>query len=152
VQNNRVDEARSSLEYLREDSFSNEEIEAELAQIRSSVAAYQAISNPWTALFTRRDLFERLWRASLLQFMAQMCGATAMKYYLPTLFKKLGVGYPMNVLVGGVESTLKIGCTIIEMLVIDRFGRRVTMITGCAVMFVAMLVCDSHSVSTITDS
>jgi MFS family permease len=91
-------------------------------------------------LFTRPSLFQRLWRAALLQFMAQMCGATAIKYYLPTLFQKLSLGYHLSLLISGVESTLKIGCTIIEMLIIDRFGRRVTMITGCAVMTLAMLV------------
>lgn len=63
-----------------------------------------------------------------------------MKYYLPTLFRKLGLGYQLSLLVGGIESTLKIACTIIEMLVIDRFGRRATMITGCTVMSIAMLV------------
>jgi MFS family permease len=72
--------------------------------------------------------------------MAQMCGATAMKYYLPTLFNKLGLNHRLSLLIGGVESTLKIGCTIIEMLVIDKFGRRATIIAGCTVMTFAMLV------------
>lgn len=105
----------------------------------------------WTTLFTRRSLFQRLWRAALLQFMAQMCGATAIKYYLPTLFQKLSLGYHLSLLISGVESTLKIGCTIIEMLIIDRFGRRKTMITGCIVMTVAMLVrcCRSEALLTV---
>lgn len=72
--------------------------------------------------------------------MAQMCGATAMKYYLPTLFKALGLGRRLSLLAGGIESTLKIGCTILEMLIIDRVGRRVTLGAGAAVMAFAMLV------------
>lgn len=63
-----------------------------------------------------------------------------MKYYLPTLFTTLGLGHQLSLLVGGIESTLKIGCTIIEMHLIDRFGRRITLLTGCIVMSIAMLV------------
>lgn len=33
------------------------------------------------------------------------------------------------------------GCTIIEMQLIDRFERRITLLTGCIVMSIAMLVC-----------
>jgi hypothetical protein len=72
--------------------------------------------------------------------MAQMCGATAMKYYLPTLFKALGLGTRLSLLAGGIESTLKIGCTIIEMFVIDTLGRRFTISAGAAIMALGMLV------------
>jgi len=140
VKTDRIERARASLNYLREGSFSPSEIEAELADIRTNIEEHNASGNTWTALFTHRDLFQRLWRASLLQFMAQMGGATAMKYYLPALFRELGLGYQLSLMVGGIESTLKIGCTIFEMLVIDRFGRRATMITGCTVMSFAMLI------------
>ena len=44
-------------------------------------------------------------------------------------------------MVGGIESTLKIGCTVIDMLIIDRVGRRLTLIVGCLVMSLALLVC-----------
>jgi len=70
----------------------------------------------------------------------QMCGATAMKYYLPTLFAKLGIEHRLTLLISGIESTLKIGCTIIEMFLIDKFGRRITLLFGCTVMTFAMLI------------
>jgi MFS family permease len=92
------------------------------------------------SLFTDRSLFARLWRAALLQFMAQMCGATAMKYYLPTLFRALGLSTRISLLAGGIESTLKIGLTILNMFIIDRVGRRWTLVVGAGVMAFAMLV------------
>jgi Na+/melibiose symporter-like transporter len=137
----RHEEASKSLHYFRVDSFTEEEISDEFKEIEDSVAVQPSLRTRYTELFTRRDLFQRLWRAALLQFMAQMCGATAIKYYLPTLFKKLGLGYRLSLLVSGIESTLKIGCTIIEMLIIDKFGRRNTLLFGCIVMAIAMLVC-----------
>jgi hypothetical protein len=140
VQNDKPDQARKSLEFYRAGSHTQQEIDTELADIQTDVDESRASGDTWMTLFRRRSLFERLWRAALLQFMAQMCGATAIKYYLPTLFQKLSLGYHLSLLISGVESTLKIGCTIIEMLIIDRFGRRWTMITGCIVMTLAMLV------------
>ncbi len=106
----------------------------------ADVVAFRASGLGWTSLFVEPSLRSRLWRAALLQFMAQMCGATAMKYYLPTLFRVLGLGTRLSLLAGGIESTLKIGCTIIEMLIIDRVGRRITMTAGAVVMSVAMLI------------
>ena len=94
----------------------------------------------WKVLFTDRDLFARLWRVALLQFMAQMCGATAIKYYLPTLFIQLGLSTELSLLASGIESTLKIGCTIMEMLLVDRLGRRGTLILGAVTMSIALLV------------
>lgn len=64
-----------------------------------------------------------------------------MKYYLPSIFASLGIEHRITLLIGGIESTLKIGCTIIEMLIIDRVGRRTTLVIGCVVMGVALLVC-----------
>jgi MFS family permease len=145
VEKNQIDRARKSLYYVREGSFSEAEIEAELEHIISTVEAEKAIGTPWTALFTRPNLFQRLWRAALLQFMAQMCGATAIKYYLPGLFQTLSLGHQLSLMISGIESTLKIGCTIIEMFIIDRFGRRVTIMAGCAVMAVSMLVSFSEN-------
>ena len=51
-----------------------------------------------------------------------------MKYYLPTLFRALGLSPRLSLLAGGIESTLKIGCTVVEMLIIDKAGRRLTLV------------------------
>lgn len=72
--------------------------------------------------------------------MAQMCGATAIKYYLPTVFLALGVSKDFSLMISGIESTLKIGCTIIEMLIVDRVGRRGTLLFGSALMSLSMLI------------
>jgi len=140
VVKNKLGQAQSTLHYLRDGSYSTDETEHELAEIKENVEAHKSSGETWIALFTRRHLFSRLWRAALLQFLAQMCGATAMKYYLPTLFTKLGLSHQMSLMTGGIESTLKIPCTVLEMIVIDRAGRKTTLILGSAIMSLAMLV------------
>ncbi|MCJ1384734.1 hypothetical protein MMC17_007852 [Xylographa soralifera] len=72
--------------------------------------------------------------------MAQMCGSTAMKYYLPTNFIALGLGKEMSLLASGIESSLKVGCTVIEMMLIDRAGRKTTLVLGSTIMAVALLI------------
>lgn len=94
----------------------------------------------WKSLFTEPPLFARLWRASLLHFLAQLCGAAAMKYYLPTLLKALGLSTRIALMAGAIEMTLKIGCSVVEMLIIDRLGRRLSLSIGCAAMALGMLV------------
>lgn len=141
VEHGRPDEALKALQFYREGSFTPSQIQSELADIKRNVSAYQAIGlKKWTSLFTNPSLFSRLWRAALLHFMAQMCGATAMKYYLPELFRVLGLSPRVSLLAGGIESTLKIGCTVLEMFVIDKVGRRVTLAVGAGIMAFALLV------------
>jgi hypothetical protein len=126
--------------FYREGSSTADEIETELSTIERSVASFRISGLTWASLFSDRSLFARMWRAALLQFMAQMCGATAMKYYLPALFRALGFSHRVSLLAGGIESTLKTGCTVVEMLIIDRVGRRLTLVVGAAVMAFALMV------------
>ncbi|KAK3401777.1 general substrate transporter [Sordaria brevicollis] len=142
VEHNHHDEALRSLQFYREGSFTPKQIQDELTEIARNVAVYQASTSltKWTSLFTNPSLFSRLWRAALLHFMAQMCGATAMKYYLPELFRVLGLSPRVSLLAGGIESTLKIGCTVLEMFIIDKVGRRVTLAVGAGIMAFALLV------------
>lgn len=102
-----------------------------------------ATSSKWTVLFTHRPLFNRLWRASLLQFMAQMCGNVSLKYYLPTVLMGLGVPRKTTLLIGGIELTIKIGFTIVDTWLVDFYGRRLTLVASCFVMSIALMVCCS---------
>lgn len=113
----------------------------ELADIKENIDLHNNVTEAsWHFIFTDKRMLQRLWRGAVLQFMAQMCGATAIKYYLPTVFLALGLSKDMSLMAGGIESTLKIGCTIIEMLIIDKVGRRNTLLIGSLVMAIAMVV------------
>ncbi len=63
-----------------------------------------------------------------------------MKYYLPMNFLALGLGKQLSLLASRIESSLKVGCTIIESLIIDRMGRKATLILRSAIMAIALLV------------
>lgn len=63
-----------------------------------------------------------------------------MKYYLPTLLKALGISREVALMAGAIEMTAKIGMTVIEMWLIDRFGRKLCLISGSFIMAVGMLI------------
>ena len=140
VEHGKTEEALDTLQFYREGYSPLDEIDMELAAIEHSVASFRISGLTLGSLFSDRSLFARMWRAALLQFMAQMCGATAMKYYLPALFRALGFSHRVSLLAGGIESTLKTGCTVAEMLIIDKVGRKVTLVAGATVMAFALMV------------
>jgi len=137
----RYEEARNSLAYIRGVEKEPLRIDPELSTIKENIDYHlQNDVDSWTVLFTDRALFSRLWRATFLAFIAQMSGATAIKYYLPTNFKALGLSSELALMIGGIESTLKIGCTIIAMFMIDKVGRRTNLLLGAVIMSIALLV------------
>jgi hypothetical protein len=144
VEKGHEERAKHVLHWFRDGTVASEEITLELHAITIDVEMhhkdYRGFLPLMLSLFRDASLFRRLWRAFLLQFMAQLCGATAMKYYLPMLLKALGVPLRLALMAGAVEMTIKIGLTVLEMWVIDRFGRRVCLIGGSVIMGIAMLV------------
>ncbi|PVH74281.1 general substrate transporter [Cadophora sp. DSE1049] len=141
LEQGRPPDAQKSLEYLRGCDENPDAVSEELNEIKENVELHNTIDEaPWHVLFTDRNLLARLWRGAVLQFMAQMCGATAIKYYLPTVFLALGLSKDLSLMAGGIESTLKIGCSIIEMLIIDKLGRRRTLLLGSGIMSLSMLI------------
>ncbi|KAL2129253.1 hypothetical protein VTI74DRAFT_8007 [Chaetomium olivicolor] len=76
VEHGKPETARSTLHFYREDSYAADNIHTELAEIERSVASFPFSGLTWKSFFTDPSLFVRVWRAALLQFTAQMCGAT----------------------------------------------------------------------------
>lgn len=144
VEKGHTEEARRVLHWLREDTVPSQTITHEFHAITNDIDSRPASRRSFIALslslFREPPLRSRLWRAFLLQFLAQMCGAAAMKYYLPSLLEALGLDNQVALMAGAVEMTIKIGMTVIEMWIIDRIGRRACLVGGSAIMGVAMLV------------
>ncbi|KAF3908984.1 hypothetical protein ABW20_dc0107466 [Dactylellina cionopaga] len=140
IDHNRLDEARRSMAWIR-GTTDQDKVQNEIDIIVENVRYHREHDiRSWKVLFTDERLFARLWRATFLQFIAMMSGATAIKYYLPTNLKALGLPTRLALLAGGVDSTLKIGCTILAMTLIDKLGRRKSLILGAAIMAVSLLI------------
>ncbi|KAG9256850.1 general substrate transporter [Emericellopsis atlantica] len=140
VQQGRKDEAKAILYTLRPSSLATQELDLISTSTTRLPPTFSSFKRLTLSLFRDPALFARLWRAFLLQFMAQMCGAAAMKYYLPSLLQNLGLSVQSSLMAGAIEMTLKIGMTVVEMWIIDRLGRRLCLVLGSVIMGVAMLI------------
>ena len=138
VRANRENDARSVLERI-----GYPEIMKTLSEIRESLAAlcqsnnrtFEHSNNSDVALFQRR-YFKPILLAFLIAFFNQVSGINAINYYAPRIFQMIfGEGSELAALAG----TIGVGCvnltfTMLAFLFIDRFGRRVLIIGGSAVM------------------
>lgn len=141
VEHGRSEAAKRSLAYLRGLDVSHESVIRELKEIEQDAEIRrEAAQQSWKHLFTHRPLFNRLWRASLLSFMGQMAGNTSMKYYLPTIFMGLGIERKTTLMIAGIETTLKIGCTLFDSWLVDKYGRRLTLVVSCFIMSFSLLM------------
>lgn len=141
VEQGRNEAAKQSLAYLRGLKPTDNHIIREFKEIQEDAKARrEASQQSWTELFTHRPLFNRLWRASLLSFMAQMAGNISMKYELPSILMGLGIERKTTLLIAGIETTLKIGCTLFDSWLVDRYGRRLTLVVSCFIMSFSLLL------------
>ena len=94
-----------------------------------------AVGGVEVALFQRRYL-KPILLAFFIAFFNQMSGINAINYYAPRIFQMIfGEGSELASLVGTIGmGVINLVFTALAFLVIDRFGRRVLIIGGSAVM------------------
>lgn len=130
VRVNRVNDARNVL-----DRIGYPEVEKTISEIKSSLASISSGSSKTERLFQKRYI-KPICLAFFIAFFNQMSGINAINYYTPRIFEIIfGAGSEMVSLV----STIGIGLvnllfTCISFFIIDRFGRRVLIIGGSAMM------------------
>ena len=106
------------------------------ATLREIAASLQATAGGVkVALFQRRYL-KPILLAFFIAFFNQMSGINAINYYAPRIFQMIfGEGSELASLAGTIGmGTINLIFTALAFLVIDRFGRRVLIIGGSAVM------------------
>ena len=147
VRVNREDEARRILERIgypnvvqtlreiKESLSSLLDIETSAAQATQNLKQHKTSNPSDIPLFQRRYL-KPILLAFFIAFFNQMSGINAINYYAPRIFQMIfGEGSELAALVGTIGvGTVNLVFTALAFLVIDRFGRRVLIIGGSAVM------------------
>ncbi|MBR4652458.1 MAG: sugar porter family MFS transporter [Kiritimatiellae bacterium] len=128
VRAGRTGDARSVLERI-----GYPEVERTLGEIAESLRA--AADGVKVALFQRRYM-KPILLAFLIAFFNQVSGINAINYYAPRIFQMIfGEGSELAALSGTIGvGVVNLLFTILAFLVIDRFGRRVMIIGGAAMM------------------
>jgi sugar porter (SP) family MFS transporter len=76
----------------------------------------------------------------VLGFLVQITGINAITYYSPFIFKELGWSGHTPLLIQGFVEVFSVFAVVGAVLVVDRIGRRVTLLTGVAVMIAANIL------------
>ena len=132
VEQDRRDEARDVLERTRDDDHDNDQ---ELADIDEAARREGGV----------RDLLSRSVKPVLIVGLAlalfqQFVGINTVIYYGPTILKATGIGDG-----GALQQSVFIGVTnvvftIIAILLLDKVGRRVLLLTGNVAFFAALVI------------
>jgi sugar porter (SP) family MFS transporter len=161
VKKGRVQEALTTLSYLRNLPEDHELIQAELKEIEAeclfekrsfaktfpNLAAKEQGSvlvrefAQYYQIFRTWDNFKRVAIAWLIMFFQQWSGIDAIIYYASTVFQSLGLtGGTQALLATGVTGVVFFVCTLPAMPLIDRVGRKPMLYAGSAVMWISMVL------------
>jgi sugar porter (SP) family MFS transporter len=128
----RIDEARHVLARVRS---RDHDVDGEIAELRSlggPRARYRDLLRP--------DVRHLVGIGAVLAVFQQVTGINTVIYYAPTLLHQVGLGNSASLLANVGNGIVNVGMTVVAILLIDRVGRRVLLLTGTIGMAIALLV------------
>ena len=133
VMKGRLDEARAT--FARTDPEAD--VEQELVDIQADLRAERGgeIRTMLRTPYLRATIF-----VVVLGFLVQITGINAITYYSPSIFKALGWSSTTSLLVQGFIELFSVLAVVGAVLVVDRLGRRKTLLTGVGVMIAANIL------------
>ncbi|KAL1673849.1 general substrate transporter [Schizophyllum commune] len=145
----RVDEARRILEHLRSEETDPElhSAEQELAAIVDVVQLEQKhskMNSYWNMFFSIGDgdlhISRRINLAVWLQILQEWSGIAAITVYAPTIFAQAGYDARKTQWISGVNNITYMFSTLLAVVTIDRFGRRMGLYWGCVGQGIALIL------------
>ncbi|KAK6204393.1 sugar transporter 1 [Scheffersomyces amazonensis] len=140
VEKQKIEEAKRSISRSNkvdpEDPFVYSEIELIQAGIDREALAGSA---SWTELITGKPaIFRRVIMGIMLQSLQQLTGINYFFYYGTTIFQAVGLedSFETSIILG----TVNFASTFVGIYIIERLGRRVTLLGGSFWMFVCLLI------------
>lgn len=120
-------------------------VQAEYDQIRDMIAfEHEHEAKSYIELFTNKSSLRRLILACAIQASVQMTGVSAIQYYSPTIFSQIGIDTDNTLKYQGISSVLALCAQFACIMLIDRLGRRWTMIggnlTNCLMFIIATIM------------
>ncbi|KAF2461325.1 putative MFS monosaccharide transporter [Lineolata rhizophorae] len=118
----------------------HQQVVREVRDIKAKLDAETAggAKHHWYEIFTGPRMLYRTILGIVLQALQQLVGANYFFYYGTTIFTSTGLSnsYVTSMILGGVN----FGTTFLGLYVVDKFGRRKSLITGALWMFVCFMI------------
>ena len=114
---------------------------AEFEQIQASIQhERQHEAKSYVELFKSRSSFRRLFLCVALQASVQMTGVSAIQYYSPVIYGKMGIATDDTLKYQGISSIIALIAQLLCILFIDYTGRRWALICGNLGNFLTFII------------
>ncbi|KAK1139246.1 hypothetical protein N8T08_001176 [Aspergillus melleus] len=136
----RHEEAMQSLVWIR-GGEETDEVRAEMAEILDGIRAEEQATEgvSWKELRQPANRYRMLITVTL-QIGVQLTGNTSLAYYAPQIFKAVGAGQD-SLLISGFFGVVKVvACFIFVVFLVERVGRKWSLIFGAFLMGALMLI------------
>lgn len=132
IDNNRGVEGLKTLARLHANGNENDPwVRAEYDQISENITfEHENEAKSYLELFRNRSCFRRVLIAVALQASIQMTGVSAIQYYSVTIFKQIGINADLALRYQAINSVIALIAQFLCILLIDKLGRRWTLIWG----------------------
>ena len=137
LDHNQDDEGFRVLVDLHGGYYDNELADHEYREIRDAVEQ-DNLENDRSYKFLFKKYKSRVFLAMSSQLFAQLNGINVISYYMPLVMMQAGWVGREAILMTGINSLVYIASTIPPWYLVDRWGRRYILLTGAAVMCVAL--------------
>ncbi|KAI2776585.1 general substrate transporter [Daldinia loculata] len=142
VDHDRAEEGLRTLAKLHSNGDVNDPwVQAEFAQIQETISfEHEHEAKSYMELFTNPSAFRRLFLACAIQGATQMTGVSAIQYFSVTIFAQIGISADEALKYQAINSILALIAQAFCMLLIDKFGRRPTIIVGNVVNCIMFII------------
>jgi SP family sugar:H+ symporter-like MFS transporter len=138
-----IDNARATIAISYGVSEDHPEVIREIKEIKEKLDAENAGGgkHPWYEIFTGPKMLYRTLLGIALQALQQLTGANFYFYYGTTIFQSIGLpnSYVTSIILGGVN----FGTTFPGLYIVEKYGRRPSLIFGGMWMFMCFMVFSS---------
>jgi SP family sugar:H+ symporter-like MFS transporter len=139
----KVDSARATIALSYGVPEDHEEVQREIREIKEKLDAERAGGgkHPWYEIFTGPRMLYRTLLGISLQALQQLTGANFYFYYGTTIFQS--VGLPNSYVTAMILSGVNFGTTFPGLYIVEKYGRRPSLIAGGLWMFMCFMVFSS---------
>ncbi|KAG0674632.1 hexose transporter hxt1 [Pichia californica] len=140
IEKGRLEEAAASLAKINKVEQDSDFIKNEMEVLVAAIELEQnAGSATWGELFTGKPkIFYRLMVGVLLQSLQQLTGNNYFFYYGTTIFQSVGLNDSFETSI--VFGVINFASTFVALYVVDKFGRRKTLLGGAAGMLLCLVI------------
>eukprot|EP00878_Enallax_costatus_P037614 GHUV01042502.1.p1 GENE.GHUV01042502.1~~GHUV01042502.1.p1 ORF type:complete len:304 (+),score=69.90 GHUV01042502.1:1421-2332(+) len=128
-----------------------EDVTVELEDIVDAVNVARTVVNPWTTIIRRR-YWPQLTICVLIPTFQQWVGINAIIFYAPQLFQTTGSDANAALLSSVITGVVMVVCTVVAIVLVDRFGRKFLFIFGGMQMVICEFIVGALIASTLGSS